>query len=87
MNILDEICKAISDLTGEHVDAITPDLPLFEGDMALDSITAIQLVLQVEALFDIAVDDDDLDFHRLRNPAQFASYVMAKKPSGNMSRE
>lgn len=38
---------------------VTPDTPLFEGGLELDSFATVEIVTKIESHFNIQLDDDD----------------------------
>lgn len=41
--------------------ALRMDVPIFRGGFGLDSISGLELVVEIERRFEIRIEDDDLD--------------------------
>jgi acyl carrier protein len=47
---------------------IASDVPIFQKGLGLDSMSGIELVVEIEQRFDVYIDDDDFDiFDSLEN--------------------
>lgn len=67
-----------------HADEIDEDEPLFGVGLGLDSIDALQLVLGVEAGYDVSLPPDDLMIYRSINT--IADYLIKEKNTTTSSR-
>lgn len=69
IRLVRETVPASGDLTGDFI--------LLGEDGAVDSVTALELVLALEKEFGIVVNDDDIRPENLRNVAGIVSFVNA----------
>jgi len=69
IRLVRETVPASGDLTGDFI--------LLGEDGAVDSVTALELVLALEKEFGIVVNDDDIRPENLRNVASIVSFVNA----------
>lgn len=58
MNVELEIKKILSDLSGE--DRVNNDTTL-QGDLALDSLSMVRLLIEIEEVFQIRLDEKDMN--------------------------
>jgi acyl carrier protein len=61
-----------------EVGDIRTDVPIFRGGLGLDSMSAVELLEQIESTFDIYVDDDD--FEIFDSIDRLVAYVIANAP-------
>ncbi|HYN07097.1 MAG TPA: phosphopantetheine-binding protein [Vicinamibacterales bacterium] len=66
---------------------IADDLPLFGEGLGLDSIDALELVLEIERTFGVAIHDEHLGRRVLRSVDSIAEFIEAAQQSGSASRE
>ncbi len=62
-------------------DQLPESEPLFGADGEVDSILSIKLVVELEEVFGIEVDDDDLTEELFGTVAALAEYVETKLPA------
>ena len=55
-------------------DVITPDMSLSE-DLGFDSLSLVELIVDLEDRFDIEIDESDLDPGHIKTVGQFYSLV------------
>ncbi len=55
----DSVKEILSDLAGVDKDKITPETHL-QKDLNVDSLDAVELVMELEEKFDIDIKDDDM---------------------------
>ena len=53
--------------------------PLFEGGLGLDSIDVLELVLEVERSFGVAITDEQTGMQALRSVETIANYIRAQR--------
>jgi len=54
---------------------ISDDAPLFREGLGLDSIDALELVLEIERQFGVTIGDEDLGKRVLRSVQSIAEYI------------
>lgn len=59
---------------------IGDDMPLFDGGLGLDSIDVLELVLEIERLFGVAITDEQTGMRVLRSVNTIAEYVRSQRP-------
>lgn len=59
---------------------ISDDMPLFDGGLGLDSIDVLELVLEIERLFGVAITDEQTGMRVLRSVNTIADYVRSQRP-------
>jgi methoxymalonate biosynthesis acyl carrier protein len=74
--ITGRILKFLSAATGGREIAVDQD---YVAEGLIDSLLALELVTQVEQLFDIEVDVEDLDLDNFRTAARIAAFVRRKR--------
>jgi len=52
--------------------------PLFEGGLGLDSIDVLELVLEIERSFGVAIQDEQTGMKALRSVETIAEYIRAQ---------
>lgn len=57
---------------------ITADTPILGNGLGLDSVEALALVTEIEAEFDIGIDDEELTVNLFRNIGTLAEFVGKK---------
>ena len=57
-----KICEVLSELTGKETVSSTDSL---QADLALDSLSAVTLLLEIEDSFGIQLDESDMDLSKL----------------------
>ncbi len=82
--IYEKIKQAISSVLRREVDftGITEDTDIIET-LNLNSIVAIELVVRMETLFDIEIDDEDLNTDLFRTLKNIADYIEEKRALAN----
>jgi acyl carrier protein len=54
--------------------------PLFDGGLGLDSIDVLELVLEIERMFGVAITDEQTGMKVLRSVDTIAEYVRTRRP-------
>lgn len=62
MNVEQKICDILLELTGKETVSLTDSL---QADLALDSLSAVTLLLETEDTFGIQLDESDMDLSKL----------------------
>lgn len=62
MNVEQKICDILLELTGKETVSPTDSL---QADLALDSLSAVTLLLEIEDGFGIQLDESDMDLSKL----------------------
>lgn len=62
MNVEQKICDILLELTGKETVSPTDSL---QADLALDSLSAVTLLLEIEDCFGIQLDESDMDLSKL----------------------
>lgn len=62
MNVEQKICDILLELTGKETVNPTDSL---QADLALDSLSAVTLLLEIEDGFGIQLDESDMDLSKL----------------------
>ena len=62
MNVEQKICDILLELTGKETVSPTDSL---QADLALDSLSAVTLLLEIEDTFGIQLDESDMDLSKL----------------------
>lgn len=62
MNVEQKICDVLLELTGKETVSPTDSL---QADLALDSLSAVTLLLEIEDGFRIQLDESDMDLSKL----------------------
>ena len=62
MNVEQKICDILLGLTGKETVSPTDSL---QADLALDSLSAVTLLLAIEDAFGIQLDESDMDLSKL----------------------
>lgn len=57
---------------------ITMDTPILGKGVGLDSVEALALIIEIEAEFDIGIDDDELTVNLFKNIGTLAEFVKNK---------
>ncbi len=60
---------------------IADDIPLFGEGLGLDSIDALELVLEIERTFGVAIGDQELGKRVLRSVDSIAAFIEASRSS------
>lgn len=58
---------------------IADDIPLFGEGLGLDSVDALELVLEIERTFGVAISDEELARRVLRSVDSIAGFVEASR--------
>lgn len=58
--------------------ALTPDTPLLEGGVELDSVEFLELVVPVEEAFGMTIDDEELSLGLFETIGSIARFVQQK---------
>lgn len=64
---------------------IADDVPLFGEGLGLDSIDALELVLELERSFSVKIDDEQLAGHVLRNVDSIVAFIELKKGQSSVA--
>jgi acyl carrier protein len=77
----------ISAITGWKPDSFSADEPLFRGGLELDSLSAAELILEIEREFGISIADEDLDLESLYSVQTLCRFInrRAQKESETLS--
>jgi acyl carrier protein len=59
---------------------IDDDAPLFDGGLGLDSIDVLELVLEIERMFGVAITDEQTGLKVLRSVNSIADHVRSQLP-------
>ena len=62
MNVEQKVCGILLELTGKETVSPTDSL---QADLALDSLSAVTLLLEIEDCFGIQLDESDMDLSKL----------------------
>lgn len=57
---------------------LTPDMPLVEGGLNLDSVNLLELIVGLEETFGITVEDNELSLELISTVGSLANHVRAK---------
>jgi acyl carrier protein len=60
---------------------IADDIPLFREGLGLDSIDALELVMEIERVFGVAIDDEQLGHRVLRSVNTIAQFIIERQAS------
>ncbi len=58
-NVIAELTKLLTEGLAVDATTVTPDTPLFEGGLELDSFATVEIVTKMETHFGIQLNDDD----------------------------
>jgi acyl carrier protein len=61
---------------------ITDDAPLFGGGLGLDSIDALELVLEIERTFGVAIGDEPTAKRALKSVNAVAEFIEERRDAG-----
>jgi acyl carrier protein len=61
---------------------IADDIPLFREGLGLDSIDALELVLEIERQFGVTIGDEHLGKRVLRSVESIAQFIEEHRPGG-----
>ena len=83
-DVIEQVKRVI--VEGLRLDRVAPadigdDQPLFGGTLGLDSVDALELVLEIERNFGVRIADDAEGRAVLRSPRTLADYIALKKRS------
>lgn len=73
--ILNGLTDIVKDVTAGSVPEVTPD-KTFLGDLDLDSLTMVDIAVQVEEKFGVRIPDDDLS--ELKTISDAVDYISAR---------
>ena len=62
------------------VEDIADDMPLFGEGLGLDSIDVLELVLEIERSFGVAITDEETGVRVLRSVDTIAEFILAAGP-------
>ena len=62
MNVEQKVCGILLELTGKETVSPTDSL---QADLALDSLSSVTLLLEIEDCFGIQLDESDMDLSKL----------------------
>lgn len=80
-----EIEQRVRTMLAKRLEAASPieipgDVPLFRGGLGLDSMSAVELLEEIESEFDVHIDDDSFDiFDSLQNLVAFLSKAPGRR--------
>ncbi len=63
---------------GKKPGVVKPDDILFSGRTGFDSFSLMELVLRLEATFDLSIPDEDLDLAIFQSVRSISSYIKAR---------
>lgn len=63
-------------------DEIADDIPLFGEGLGLDSIDALELVLEIEREFGVSIGDEHMGKHVLRSVNSIAEFIETERAAG-----
>ena len=63
---------------GIPLDAVTPDVPLMEEGLGLDSIAIVELVTLIEENFAVDLNEDDLEMEGFETLTTLTALVQSK---------
>jgi acyl carrier protein len=63
-------------------DEIADDVPLFGEGLGLDSIDALELVLEIEREFGVTIGDEHMGKHVLKSVDAIAEFIETQRASG-----
>lgn len=66
-----------------NADEITPETPLVEGGLNLDSVNLLELIVLIEKEFGVTIEDEDLSIDLIRNIGSLAGYMRERLGSGS----
>jgi acyl carrier protein len=66
-------------------DEIADDIPLFGEGLGLDSIDALELVLEIERTFGVSIGDEHLGKRILHSVDTIAEFIQARQAGGSGS--
>ena len=61
---------------------IADDIPLFGEGLGLDSIDALELVLEIEREFGVSIGDEHMGKHVLRSVTTIAEFIETQRAAG-----
>ena len=61
---------------------IADDIPLFGEGLGLDSIDALELVLEIEREFGVSIGDEHMGKHVLRSVNSIAEFIETERAAG-----
>jgi acyl carrier protein len=61
---------------------IADDIPLFREGLGLDSIDALELVLEIERQFGVTIGDEHMGRRVLRSVDSIAQFIEEHRPNG-----
>ena len=73
-----KIAEILAELCGAEAEEIEPEMNLFEEGL-LDSLAAIQLVMELEEAFGVSLDMASLPRERIVSPAAIAALIREKQ--------
>jgi acyl carrier protein len=79
MDIKEKLIRIIEEISNKEVDTLVfrEDTTLTR-DLGFDSINIIQLIVEVEAQFNIEIEDDDLGVENISNFGKLCSIIEKK---------
>lgn len=83
---LDDIVAELKRMIVEDLDVripaanVTPEVPLLEGGLGLDSIVLYELITLIEKRFDFEFGDDNLNTAQFANLTVLARYIHGAAP-------
>lgn len=80
LTVIADILKQV--LKRENVEELRMDSNLIE-ECGLDSLSAIEILVHIELMFEIEVDDDDLNVELVQTPKSLWEYIKRKKENEN----
>ncbi len=67
------------ELEGVKIEDIKDEMPLFESDLALDSIDILELVVEIEKRYHIKIKNSEQAKHAMRTVNTLAAFVVEQQ--------
>jgi acyl carrier protein len=77
--VLRQVLRDVLGLSGERVDAFTPETGLFGHLPELDSMAVAGLLTEIEDRLGIVIEDDEVDGEMLETYGGLLAFVRAKR--------
>lgn len=80
-----QLISAVARLFAEqlHVDVPSPETDLIDAG-AIDSLSLVELLVQIERAFGVTVSMDDLDLANFRTVERIADYVASRQETADV---
>lgn len=82
---IDELKRLIVEslqLDGVDPDSIGDDDPLFGGELGLDSVDALELIVAMEKRFEVKIPSDQIDQESVGSVAAIHRFILARLATG-----